>query len=479
MDNENLKYKAKKAIYWKLFDQTAARVMQFVVGVVMARLLSPEDYGITALPAVFMAVAGIFIDGSFGAALIRKPEVTEKDLSTSFYYSIGVGVLMYVILFFASPLIAAFYDTPVLTPLIRVTALSFLLGPLGTPQSVILTRRLDFKTPARISVINKIVSAIVGISVAYAGFGLWALVVSGLTASLLGLIQTWWAVKWLPREKFSRESFRYLWNFGNKMIGANLIDTLYNNVTPVFVGKYYSPKDLGVYNRALGYAILPASQITGLLISVSFPVLGKVQGDVEVLRNIYRRMIKDACFVAFPVFMLLCALAKPLVITLITDKWIECVLLLQIMCFAKMWWPMQAINRNVMQVTGRSDLYLRIEVIKKTIVFVMLCCSLPFGMIVFCCCEIPQNIVAMYINLYYTKKLINYGYWEQIKDIYPMFLLSLFMFVVVVGLTLIIPNMLMQLAVGGIVGTSIYLGVAYFCKFDELQDIKYMIQRKK
>ena len=191
---ENLKQKTKKGLYWKMFDQGATQVMQFVVGIVMARLLSPEDYGITALPAVFMAVAGIFIDGSFSAALVRKPEVTEKDLSTAFYYSLGVGIFMYLCLFIAAPWIAVFYNTPVLTPLIRITALGFLWGPLGTPQGVILNRRLDFKTPARISVINKIVSAIIGISAAYAGYGLWALVISGLSSSLVGLIQTWWVV---------------------------------------------------------------------------------------------------------------------------------------------------------------------------------------------------------------------------------------------------------------------------------------------
>ena len=327
---ENLKQKTKKGLYWKMFDQGATQVMQFVVGIVMARLLSPEDYGITALPAVFMAVAGIFIDGSFSAALVRKPEVTEKDLSTAFYYSLGVGIFMYLCLFIAAPWIAVFYNTPVLTPLIRITALGFLWGPLGTPQGVILNRRLDFKTPARISVINKIVSAIIGISAAYAGYGLWALVISGLSSSLLGLIQTWWVVKWIPKEKFSKESFRYLWNYGNKMIGASLIDTLYNNVAPIIVGKFYSPKDLGLYNRANGYAVLPNNQLTGVLLSVTFPVLSKMQNDVELLRQNVRRMIRVSAFISFPIYVILCALAKPLVIILISDRWEPCIKLLQI-----------------------------------------------------------------------------------------------------------------------------------------------------
>ena len=476
---ENLKQKTKRGLYWKMFDQGATQVMQFVVGIVMARLLSPEDYGITALPAVFMAVAGIFIDGSFSAALVRKPEVTEKDLSTAFYYSLGVGVFMYLCLFIAAPWIAVFYNTPVLTPLIRITALGFLWGPLGTPQGVILNRRLDFKTPARISVINKIVSAIIGISAAYAGYGLWALVVSGLSSSLLGLIQTWWVVKWVPKEKFSKESFKYLWNYGNKMIGASLIDTLYNNVTPIFVGKYYSPKDLGIYNRALGYVVLPANQITGILTSVTFPVLSKMQGDKEFLSHNYRRMIRVSAFVSFPIFMLLCALAKPLVVTLITEKWLSCVLLLQIMCFAKMWWPIQAINRNLMQVVGRSDMYLRVEVIKKSINFLLLCCSLPFGIDIFCYCQILQTAFSMFINTYYTKELIDFGFWKQLKDVFPMFVLSIIVLFEVLVIMYFIKNDILQIVFGGTLATVSYLLAAYILKFEELDDVKFILSRKK
>ena len=475
---EDLKRKTKKGLYWKMFDQGANQIMQFVVGIVMARLLSPEDYGITALPAVFMAVAGIFVDGSFGAALIRKPDLTEKDLSTAFYYSIGVGMFMYLCLFIAAPWIAAFYNTPVLTPLIRVTALGFLWGPLGTPQGVILNRRLDFKTPARISFINKIISAIVGISIAYAGYGLWALVISGLVASLLGLIQTWWVVKWLPTEKFSKESFKYLWNYGNKMIGANLIDTLYNNVAPVIVGKFYSPRDLGLYNRAYGYATLPHNQITGVLLSVTFPVLSKLQNDREVLRQNVRRMIKVASFIAFPIFMLLSALARPLVITMISERWESCVILLQILCFCIMWWPIHTINRNLIQVVGRSDMYLKLELVKKSFNLIFILCSLSFGIEAFCYAQVFISIVSLSFNTYYTKKLIHFSLFDQMKDILPSFLLSIFLFFVVLGICCLLDGYVAQLVIGGFLGVSIYLLGAYIFKLDELKDVVYLLKRK-
>lgn len=475
---ENLKQKTKKGLYWKMFDQGATQVMQFVVGIVMARLLSPEDYGITALPAVFMAVAGIFIDGSFSAALVRKPEVTEKDLSTAFYYSLGVGIFMYLCLFIAAPWIAVFYNTPVLTPLIRITALGFLWGPLGTPQGVILNRRLDFKTPARISVINKIVSAIIGISAAYAGYGLWALVISGLSSSLLGLIQTWWVVKWIPKEKFSKESFRYLWNYGNKMIGASLIDTLYNNVAPIIVGKFYSPKDLGLYNRANGYAVLPNNQLTGVLLSVTFPVLSKMQNDVELLRQNVRRMIRVSAFISFPIYVILCALAKPLVIILISDRWEPCIKLLQILCFAIMWWPIHTINRNLMQVVGRSDLYLKVEIAKKFFNLLVIACALSFGIEAFCYSQVFLSVVALSFNTHYTKKLINFSLLQQLKDILPLFLTSMLTFLVVLICIYFVDNLYIQLLLGGLVGCVFYLGIAYLFKFDELKDIQYLLKRK-
>lgn len=476
---DDLKSKTRRGAYWMFFNQAANQIMQFVVGIVMARLLSPEDYGITALPAVFMAVAGIFIDSSFGAALIRKPDLTDKDLSTAFYYSLGMGILMYGVLFLSAPWIAAFYNTPILIPLIRVTALNFLWGPLNTPQSVILNRRLDFKTPARISIVNKIVSAIVGIAVAYAGYGLWALVVSGLLSSLLGLIQTWWAVKWLPRERFSRESFKYLWNFGNKMIGASLIGTLYDNIAPVAIGKFCSPRDLGVFNRAAGYVALPVNQITGIIGGVTFPVLSKMQGDDEVLIRNYRRMIKLSTFLVAPILMLLCALARPLVIVLITSRWEACILLIQLLCFSRMWWPLQGLNRSFLQVKGRSDLLLKLEIIKKPVVIAILCCAIPFGIVAVCVSEIIAQVFSVYFNTYFTGKYYNYGLKKQLIDIWRTMLLAVTMLLIVLGITHLISNLYIQIVAGGIAGASFYLGMAYLLRFSELDDVLYMVHLKK
>lgn len=476
---ENLKCKTKVGLYWSFFNQFAGYGMNFVIGIVMARLLSPSDYGITALPAVFTLVAQQLQDGGLSGALVCKPDMTEKDLSTAFYYSIVVGIFLYLALFIAAPWIADFYNTPVLVPLMRLTALGFLWGPLATPQTVILKRRLDFKTPTKIAIINRVMGAAIGIGLALMGYGLWALVISNVFGGIFYVLFNWLAVRWLPKTGWSKESFKYLWNYGNKMMASGLLDTLYNNIAPVFIGKYYSPAQLGVYNRAQGYAALPSSNITGVIANVSFPVLSKLHDDDEALASNYRRMLKVSAFVIFPLMMGLSALARPLVITMITAKWEGCIILLQIICFNMMWYPIHAINLNLLQVKGRSDLFLRLEIIKKVIGLCILCFSLPLGLIVFCSCGIVSCLICLFINTYYTGKLINVGFFKQMKDLLPISFLSFAMWGLVHVCTYFLSNMWAQLIVGTLVGTAFYLGVAYLFKFEEIKDVKYLLNRKK
>lgn len=476
---DNLKGKTKKGLYWSFFNQFANYGMQFCVGIVMARLLSPEDYGITALPAVFIAVAWMLQNAGLSDALVRKVDLKEEDLSTAFFYSIIVGVSLYGILFFSAPFIAGFYKTPVLTSLLRITALTFLWGPLNTTQNVILRRKLDFKTITKISVSTKVISAIIGISLAYGGYGLWALVLSNLISNLLGLIFIWWQVRWFPHTGWSKESFKYLWGYGNKIMASGLIDTLYNNISPLFIAKYYSPADLGVYNRANGYAGMPSQNITSVIQNVTFPVLSKLQNDNDALANNYRRMLKTTAFVIFPVMLMLSALANPIVILLVTVKWKSCVLLLQILCFALMWYPVHAINLNLLQVKGRSDLFLKLEIYKKIIGLGILCITLPLGLVMFCCGNILSSMISLVINTYYTGKLIHVGYYKQMKDIFPIFMLSLLMWFCINVAIYFISNMVLQVIIGGLIGTFVYIGGAYLLKFKELEDVKYMLNRKK
>lgn len=479
MSQDNLKYQTKKGLYWKFAEQFSNYGIQFIIGIFMARMLSPEDYGLTALPAVFMAVSGVFVNGGFGTALIRKPDLKEEDLATAFYYSMGVGFLCYIILFAASPWIADFYNAPVLKPLMRVTALSFLYSPIGTPQGVLLQKKLDFKTPTKISVVCRVLSGIIGITMAYSGYGVWALVISGLVAGIVGQVVTISVVRWYPKTKWSKESFHYLWNYGNKIMGSWLLGTLYENIAPVIIGKFFSPAQLGIYNRAQGYANMPSQNVTGTLKSVTFPVLSQIQDDNERLARSYRKMLRVSAYIVFPLMMMLAALARPLILAFITAKWESCIILLQIMCLSMMWYPIHAINLNLLEVKGRSDLFFRLEIIKRGVSLGILCCTLPFGLVAFCWGGVAGSMISLFINTYYTGKLIHVGYMRQMKDLAHIILLSFVMFGVVWGLIQLIPNIWLQIILGGLVGFVFYIGCSLVFNFSELQEAKYLLSKNK
>lgn len=478
MAEENLKQKTKTGIYWTFFNQFANNGLGFVVSIVMARLLTPEDYGITALPNVFLGLATVFIGGGFGVAMVRKPDLTEKDISTAFYYSISVGILCYVILFFASPFIAEFFDQPVLTSLVRVTALTFILSAMTTPQQIILQRRLDFKTPARISITTNIVGSVVGITIAYMGYGLWSLVITGVVTCFCSLFLYWLAVRWVPKEKWSKESFKYLWGIGNKLVGSDLLNTLDAQIVPLVIGKFYSPADLGFYNRAQTYASLPASQINGIVQSVTFPVLSKIQDDKEKMLAAYRRMIRTTAFIIFPIMLLLAALAKPVIILMLTEKWSESIIYLQIICFVTVWLPIGSMNGNILRVTGRTDYLLGLMAKKKIIGFVIMLMTLPFGVLWFCLGTVVTQLFCTYLNINTAAKVSNFTFWDQIRDIKHILLLSIFMFLSVLSVSHIVSDLWLHLIIGGVLGIAIYLGAAFALGFAEINDVKYMLSRK-
>lgn len=474
----NLKQQTKRGLYWRFAEQFSCGGIQFVVGIFMARLLSPEEFGITALPAVFMAVATIFTSAGFAQALIRKPDLSEKDLSTSFYYSLGAGILMYVLMFFAAPWIAEFYHTPILTLLIRVSAFSFIYGALRTPQDILLNRNLNFQTSAKTSFICRVLSGAIGIAMAYTGYGVWALVISSMIGDITSVMLLWYKVRWLPREGWSKTSFIYLWNFGNKMMGSWLIGTLYENIAPILIGKFFSPVQLGVYNRAAGYTNLPSQNITKTVQGVSFPVLSKIQNDDDQLQSHYRRILRVSAFVVFPLMMILAATAKPLIVLMITEKWLACVPLIQIMCLSMMWYPIHAINLNLLEVKGRSDLFFRLELIKRGMGIIILICTLPYGLEAFCWGGVASSLLCLFVNTYYTGKLIKVGYFIQMKDISGILLISVICFTVTYFTGDLFANNLPKLVFGSLCGAASYILIAYIFHFEELRDVRFLIFNK-
>lgn len=476
---ESLKYKTKKGLYWQFLNQAIDIGVQFVIGIILARLLSPEDYGITAMPGIFLGIAGLLIDCGFGQALVRKPDLTEKDLSTAFYYSISVGFFAYWVLFAASGWIADFYNAPVLKPVLRVTAITLFLGPVGSIQSVQLTRSLNFKTLTTISVVCKFTTGLLGVAMAFSGYGIWSLVVPPILSSIVSIVIMYCVVRWIPKERWSKDSFKYLWGFGSKMLLSYLIGIIYENIYTIVIGKVFSAAQLGTWNRAQNYASLPSKQATNVLQRVTFPVLSTIQDEQERLGANYRRMLKVSAFLIFPAMLMLSALARPMVLILVTDKWEGAIHFLEIMCFAMMWYPIHAINLNLLQVKGRSDYFLRLEIIKKIIGVVILCVTIPMGLVAMAYGMVASSVISLFINTYYTGKLIDVSIWRQLSDLAPTLALSALIYLITRCLMTVIPNMYWQVAVCGAVAFAVYFGLAAILKRDELNDVLYLLKIKR
>ncbi len=475
---ESLKRKTVKGIVWSTLERFSVAGVNFIFGLILARLLMPTDYGAIAMLSIFMAIAQTFIDSGFSNALIRKPDRTETDNATAFYFNIGVGLAAYFSLYLAAPYIAQFYKTSILIPLTRIMGLNLLLNSLCVVQQALLTARIDFKTQAKISLNAAVVSGLVGIGFAYAGYGVWALAIQSVLASVIRTILLWILAKWRPKAKFSKQSFRNLFGYGSKLLASGLLDTIYNNLYTIVIGKRFSVATLGVYSRADQWANFLAINVTGILQRVTFPILSSIQNEDERLRVNYRKFLRVSGFVIFPLMMGLAAIADPLTRFILTDKWADSIPLLRILCFALMLYPIHAINLNLLQVKGRSDLFLRLEIYKKILGVATLCVTIPMGITAMCVGRVFTSWVALAMNTHYTGKLIHLGFFQQLKDYIPTLLNSFFMGAIVYGMTLIVSGSGLQLLTGVIIGASYYILSNYLLKTMEWKELILIIKRK-
>lgn len=476
--SDSLKSKTVKGVVWSSIERFSTQGVQFLIMIIMARLLTPKDYGLIGMLAIFLAVAQSLIDSGFSQALIRKQNRTDVDNSTVFYFNIIVSCSLYLILFISAPFVADFYNQPELTSVMRVVCLGVILNSLAVVQRALLTVRIDFKTQAKASLSAAVISGCIGIVLAYSGFGVWSLVVQQLFNLSVNTLLLWIFSQWRPMAVFSWKSFHELFAFGSKMLASGLLDTLYRNIYPIVIGKLFSASSLGHYTRAQQFSEFPSSNITGIIQRVTYPVLCGIQDDMERLTNVYRKFLKLSAFVIFPFMMGLSAVAKPFINISLGSQWEFCGQLLQVICFAMMWYPIHSINLNLLQVKGRSDLFLRLEIIKKILGITVLCITAPFGLIVMCYGQIFNSIVALAINTYYTGKLINVGFIRQMKDLFPTILLSLTMFGTILLVNGFIESNMYRLIIGIMVGIVVYVSGSYIFKFKELQTLFSLIRRK-
>lgn len=475
----NLKHDTIKGLLWSSVERFSVQGVGFLVMLVIARILSPADYGLVGMLAIFIAIAQCLIDSGFSNALIRKQDRTDIDNNTVFYFNIIVSLGLYGVFFAIAPWVADFYNEPILKDLMRVLCITVVINSLAVVQRAVYTAELDFKTQARASFAAAVISGALGIILAVKGFGVWTIVWQQMANATISTILLWTFASWFPKLQYSWKSFRELFGYGSKLMVSALLDTTYNNVYPIVIGKIFSASTLGFYTRAQHFAQLPSSNITGIIQRVTFPVLSKLQDDDERLQRNYRKLLKMSAFIIFPLMCLLAAVSKPLVVILIGAKWGFCSVLLIPICFAMMWYPIHAINLNLLQVKGRSDLFLKLEIIKKCLGITVLCLSIPFGIIVMCYAMIGSSILALVINTYYTGKLIHIGFFKQMRDLSKSLFLALSVFAIVFIAGNLIENNWIWLICGTLIGTIFYLGIARLLRLDELKTTIEIFKRKQ
>lgn len=468
----SIRNQAVKGMMWNAIERFSTQGILFLLTIVLARFLSPDDYGLVAMLSIFLIIAQVLVDGGFGNALIQNKNRNETDYSTVFFFNLLFSVFLYLLLFFAAPLIADFYNQPALVEVTRWLGLILIINSLSVVQQAHFTIQLDFKHLALASLIGVVVSGSIALVMAYLSYGVWALVVQTLVSDSVRALVLWKFSSWKPRWLFSRSSFKMLFSFGGKLMSASVIHTLYQNLYSLVVGKFYPVADLGYFNRAYTISQFPTNNITMIMVRVFYPVLCKFQDDEEKLKSVFRNYMRMSCFVMFPIMIAIAVLAEPLVRLLLTEKWMPIVPLLQIVCLAGMLLPVMQINVAVLDAKGRSDYHLRSEIIKKVFAVIFLFASLPLGLEYVCWGMLLYNLVDIVIVIKFVCRVVPIGYGEQLKMLLSIMALGATMGVVAWLSTCHISDDWLRLLVGVAVCGVWYLGGAWMCHFPEFMTLR-------
>ena len=467
MKQESIAQKTARTSFWGGIEKVSTLGVQFFVSLVLARLLSPSDYGIIAMLWVFIALSEQFISCGFANALIRKETCGSEDYSTAFYFNIAVSLVCYGIFFLIAPLVARFYKMDILCPVLRIFSITLPLSALRLVQTAILSRKLQAEKSAIIQLSGAVISGAIGIYMAYKGFGVWSLVAQQLSNALVCAALLWFSASWYPKWEFSGTSMRYLWGFGSKMLLTGIISSIYANIYSIVIGRCYDSSSLGIFNRGQKLARLFPEVTESVLVKNSLPIMSQVQGDRERMVHVYREFVKLACFITFPAVCLISLLAEPFVRVVLTEKWLPSVPYIQLFAMTALFFPANSVNLNLLQACGRSDYTLKAEVIKKSIGLATVFLLLRYGtwyLAIGACC---MDIVALGVNLFFAKKLSGLSYFTQVKDIMPAFLSSLIMSALVFAACHYIPNPIVTMVVGVLIGAAVYFVVTrYIFKLD-------------
>lgn len=470
-----LRSKALKGVFWSAVDKAGVKLTAFIVSIVIARILSPSDYGVIGMILIFITIANIFIDSGMSQALVQKKNRTQKDLDTAFFFNIGVSCVCYLILFLCAPLIARFYEVAELTDILRVLGLNIILIALSTVQRANLLAKIDFKSIAIVNLCGVMVSGIVGIWMAKTGFGVWALVGQTLTSSGVASLVFWLMGKWRPSLEFSKESLKHLWNFGSKLLATGLVSTIMREIYSVAIGKIYRSSELGYYTRAVQTSDMVAITTNDIINAVTFPILSSLQDDKSRLVSVYSRMLGMTAFIIFPVMTGLAVVAEPFISVLLTDKWLPAVVLMQWLCFARMFTPISSLNMNILNAVGRSDLFMKVDFSKLPLSIITMVITIPLGVKAIVIGGFINTFICYFINAYLPGKLFNFGVKAQFRIFWKIVIATALMAAVSYAAMLLVSPMLLKLIVGTAAGILSYALLSFLIRIPEFTEIQRIL----
>lgn len=474
--NMSTNQKTISNFFWRFAERCGAQVVTFIVSIVLARILAPKDYGTIALVTVFTTILQVFVDSGLGTALIQKKNADDLDFSSVFYFNFVVCIILYIGMYIAAPFISAFYNDVSLTAVIRVISLTIVVSGVKGIQQAYVSRHMMFKRFFFSTIGGTIFSAFLGISLAYMGFGVWALVAQQLSNTAIDTLILWITVKWRPKKMFSWKRLKTLLSFGWKLLASSLLDTGYNNFRNLIIGKMYSSSDLAFYNQGDKFPKVIVTNINTSIDSVLLPTMASAQDNREHVKNMTRRAIKTSTYVMAPLMMGLAFCAEPIVRLVLTDKWLPCVPFLRIFCITYMFWPVHTANLNAINAMGRSDWFLRLEIIKKVVGMILLLSTMWFGVMAMAYSLLISNVLSQIINSWPNRKLLNYGYLEQVRDFAPGILLAVGMGMCVYFIGFIPLPTIVTLLIQIVVGAVIYVGISAILKLEEFEYLMGMIK---
>lgn len=478
----SLKKQALSGVFWSSLQLFGTQGIGLVVSIILARLLLPAEFGLIAMLGIFMGLAATLINSGLTSSLIRSENLDEEDYSTVFYFNLVVSGLLYVLFILVAPFIADFYNQPVLTAVVRVYSVTFVINAFSAIQITRLNKNMDFKTQLKVSIPSLILGCSIGIAMAYYGYGVWSLVWSAIIQALASTVQLWYFAKWKPLWVFNKEKFHYHFHYGIKLMFSGILDILFVNAYTIIIGKFFAPAQVGFYNRAESLQMFPVSAINSIIGKVTFPLFATIQNDDVRLKMVYKKIMQMVLFLVTPTLVLMAVLAEPLFRFLLTEKWLPAVPYFQILCFNGILYPIHSYNLQILNVKGRSDLFLKLEIVKKILTVVIILISFQFGIYGLLYGSVVGSVLCFFINTHYSGRFLKYSAWEQTKDILPIIAVSVLAGAVTLATDLFLKNYyfidFFRLVFGSILGVLVFTAAAFLFRLGSLFELITIAKRK-